>query len=102
MTLYEAIGVAAAILTALAAYTPIIMGIARRVKDIATWRQSVDDKLKGLADARKAGDDELGRSLDGVRDQLVRFDDRQHDMANAVRDLAGVAGRALGRTEGNE
>ena len=85
-----------------AAFLPILLRTGTRIRDIATWRQSVDDGLAGIKDDSKESDAVLHKRLDSLERQLERHQDNERDMATALRELAEVAGRALGRTEGKD
>ena len=96
---WAAVGAVAALAAAVAAYLPLLISNRRRSQEIAAWRASVDSGFERLEGARLAGDKELGRRLDKIDGQLTTHDQRQYDLNSAVRDLAQVAGTALGRTE---
>ena len=95
----EVIAIAVAVAAALAAYLPFAIGTVKRVRDIASWRTGVDDALESLAEARLAGDKELGRRLDRIEALLDKRDGHIRDMSRSLQGLAELAGRAIGRTD---
>ena len=95
----ELIAAIAAIAAAVGAYIPLLVSSRRRAQDIAAWRASVDSGFDSIRDEMRARDTSLGREVGEVKDGLATLDGRQHEMTGAIRELAGVAGRALGRTE---
>lgn len=102
MSLQDIILLLAAVAAGAGALSPLFLSVSKSIKEIAAWRASVDLKLDAIVSASKHADKALGRSLDAIPPRLETLDARLHENSNAVRDLAGVAGRALGRTERGE
>ena len=97
---WELIAAVSAVAAALAAYIPFAVGTGKRIREIAMWRQSVDDRLAHLAEETDGCEAARDARLTEIEASIGRLNERLDDMSKAMAGLAELAGRALGRTEG--
>lgn len=84
----------------IAAWAPFAIQGWTRMRSIAVWRQTVDDSLVGLEENTHEADKVLHKRMDGFERRMDIRDERDRETVKALCDLAEIAGRALGRTDG--
>ena len=95
----EWVAAMAAVACAIGTCLPVLLAWRSQTAKLAAWRAAqdagFDNMRQDLADGLRA----LHKRQDRQDLRQDQADKRQGDMAKAMAELAGVAGRALGRTE---
>ena len=97
-----AIAILAGLTTVLATYLSIALTTLKRIRDIASWRQRVEDALEARRAEMGMQFEELCRRIGHIEEATAKREARIDDLSDSIRTLAEVAGRALGRTERGE
>ena len=97
---WEMIAALSGLAAVIAAYLPFLIGANRHAREIAMWRQSVEDRLSHLDQDTDSCEAARDLRLTEIEASIARLNERLDDMGKTLASLAELAGRALGRTEG--